>query len=87
MLTVLFKNRRILKFKSKLTLFFPAINHLSGPLRKQNFTLTGSNGHGFVICDRISIRFVCFCVSGSVACDCNIIMIDSCEKRDCEGSF
>ena len=52
MLTVLFKNRRILKFKSELTFaFFPAVDHLSGPLRKQNFTLMCSKGHGFVICD------------------------------------
>ena len=25
---------------------FAAVNHLNGPLRKQNFTLTGSKGHG-----------------------------------------
>ena len=25
--------------------FFAAVNHLSGPLRKQNFTSTGSKGH------------------------------------------
>ena len=31
--------------------FFSAVNHLNGPIRKQNFTLTGSEGHGlgFVI--------------------------------------
>ena len=29
--------------------FFAAVNILSGPLRKQNFTLTGSKGHGKVI--------------------------------------
>ena len=30
MLTALFKNRQILKFKSELTFaFFPAVNHLS----------------------------------------------------------
>ena len=35
--TALFKNT--LKFKSQLTYaFFAAINHLSGPLGKQNFT-------------------------------------------------
>ena len=44
---VLFKNMRILKFKSQLTFaFFAAVNHLSGPLKKQNFTLMGSKGHG-----------------------------------------
>ena len=47
LLTALFKNTRILKFKSQLTFaFFAAVNHLNGPLRKQNFTLTGSKGHG-----------------------------------------
>ena len=49
---VFFKNTRILKFKSQLTItFFAAVNHLNGPLRKQNFSLTGSKGHGlwFVI--------------------------------------
>ena len=45
--TVLFKNMRILKFKSQLTFaFFAAINHLSGPLRKQKFTSMSSKGHG-----------------------------------------
>ena len=53
MLTALFKSRRILKFKSELTFaFFPAVYDLSGPLRKQNFTLTGSKGHA-----RFSIDF------------------------------
>ena len=46
-LTALFPNMQIVKFKSQLTIaFFAAVNHLSGPLRKQNFTLTGSKGHG-----------------------------------------
>ena len=45
--TALFTNRRILKFKSQLTIaLFAAVNHLNGPLRKQNFALTGSKGHG-----------------------------------------
>ena len=45
--TVLFTNMRILKFKSQLTIgFFAAVNHLNGPIRKQNFTSTGSKGHG-----------------------------------------
>ena len=35
-----------MKFKSQLTImFFTAVNHLSGPLRKQNFTSTGSKDH------------------------------------------
>ena len=37
--TAFFKNTRILKFKSQLTFaFFAAVDHFSGPLRKQNFT-------------------------------------------------
>ena len=32
--------------KSQLAIaFFAAVNHLNGPLGKQNFTLTGSKGH------------------------------------------
>ena len=34
-----------LKFKSQVAIAF-FVNHLNGPLRKQNFTLTGSKGHG-----------------------------------------
>ena len=46
-ITALFTNMRILNFKSQLTIaFFAAVNHLNGPLSKQNFTLTGSKGHG-----------------------------------------
>ena len=46
LITALFTNMRVLKFKSQLTIaFFAAVNHLNGPLRKQNFTLTGSKGH------------------------------------------
>ena len=38
-----------LKFKSQLTIaFFAAVNHLNGPFRKQNFTLTGSKGQGLL---------------------------------------
>ena len=52
LLTALFKNTRILRFKSQLTFeFFAAVNHLSGPLRKQNFSLTGSKGHGLWLVD------------------------------------
>ena len=45
--TALLKNTQILKFKSQMTFeFFAAVSHLSRPFRKQNFTLTGSKGHG-----------------------------------------
>ena len=52
--------------------FLTAVNHLNGPLRKQNFTLTGSKGHGlwFVIGGFRSV----LCVSvfqGSFASDRN----------------
>ena len=76
-----------MKFKSQLTIaFFAAVNHLNGPLRKQNFTLTGSKGHGlrFVIGGFGSV----LCVSvfqGSLLVI--VIMIDGSEKRNCEGGF
>ena len=85
--TALFTNMRILKFKSQLTIaFFAAVNHLNGPLRKQNFTLTGSKGQGlwFVIGGFRSV----LCVSvfqGSLLVI--IIMIDGSEKRNCEDGF
>ena len=38
-LTALLTNMLLLKFKSQLTIaFFAAVNHLNGPIRKQNFT-------------------------------------------------
>ena len=78
---------RILKSKSQLTnAFLTAVNHLNGPLRKQNFTLTGSKGQGlrFVIGGFRSV----LCVSvfpGSLLVI--ITMIDGSEKRTCEGGF
>ena len=78
---------RILKFKSQLTIaFFAAVNHLNGPLRKQNFTLTGSKGQGlsFVIGGFQSV----WCVSvfpGSLLVI--LIMIDGSGKRNCVGGF
>ena len=66
----LFTNMRILKFRRQPTIaFFAAVNHLNGPLRKQNFT---SPVQKVMVCDLwISIRFVCFSVSRFVACDRN----------------
>ena len=78
---------RILKFKSQLAIaFFAAVNHLNGPLRKQNFTLMGSKDRGlwFVIDGFRSV----LCVSvfqGSLLVI--VIMIDGSEKRNCEGAF
>ena len=70
--------QKLLKF-----MFFHAINHLSGPLRKQVF-FSGFKKSWFVICGWwISIRFVCFCV----LCFCVLLvityyyfMIDSSKK-------
>ena len=64
-------------------MFFHAINHLSGSLRKQVF-FSGFKKSWFVICGWwISIRFVCFCV----LCFCVLLvityyyfMIDSSKK-------
>ena len=66
----LFTNMRILDFRTQPTIaFFAAVNHLNGPLRKQNFT---SRVQKVMACDLwISIRFVCFSVSRFVACDRN----------------
>ena len=78
---------RILKFNSQLMIaLFAAVNHVNGPLRKQNFTLTGLKGHGFwfVIGGFRSV----LCVSvfqGSLLVIVN--MIDGSEKRNCEGGF
>ena len=71
LITALFTNMRTLKFKSQLMIApFTAVNHLNGPLRKQNFNRFKRSW--FLICDWwISIRFVCFCVSRFVACDRN----------------
>ena len=73
---MLFTNVRILKFKSQLTIvFFTGVNHLNGPLGKQNFTSTRSWS---VICDWwISIRFV---FQGSLLVI--VIMIDGSETRN-----
>ena len=86
-ITALFTNMRILKFKSQLTIaFFAAVNYLNGPLRKQNFPLTGSKGQGlwFVIGGFRSV----WCVSvfqGSLLVI--VIMIGGSENRHCECTF
>ena len=58
-----FPNTRILNFKSQLTFaFLAAVNQCREPLRKQRV-------QNVMVCDWwISIRWVCFCVSGFVAC-------------------
>ena len=66
--------------------FFAALNRLSGPLQKENFTLTGSKGHGlgFVIGGFRSV--LCLSVfQGSLLVI--VIMIEGREKRNCEGGF
>ena len=63
-----------MKFKSQLTIaFFAAVNHLNGPLRKQNFTLTGCKGHGlrFVIGGFGSVLLCVFLCFKYIACDRN----------------
>ena len=61
---------QILKFKTKPT--DDCVNHLNGPLMKQNFTLTGS-----VLC--VSV------FQGSLLVI--VMMIDGSEKCNCEGGF
>ena len=76
---------RILKFRSQPTIaFFAAVNHLNGPLRKQNLTSQGFKRSLFVNC---GIRSV-LCVSlfqGSLLVI--VIMIDGSDKHNCEGGF
>ena len=80
--TALFTTMRILKFKSQLTIaFFAAVNHLNGPLREQNFTLTDSKGPGlwFVIGGFRSVLYVSV-FQGSLLVI--VIMIDGSEKHN-----
>ena len=66
----------ILKFKSQLMIaFFAAVNHLNGPLRKQNFTLTGSKGHGlwFVIGGFRSVLYVSVRI--------HVLMLVACDRN------
>ena len=71
----LFTNMRILKFGSQPTIaFFAAVNHLNGPVRKQNFT---SRGFRSVLC--VSL------FQGSLLVI--VIMIDGSGKHNCEGGF
>ena len=78
---------RILKFKSQSTIaFLAAVNHLNGPLRKQNFTLMGSKGHDFLFVIGGFRSVLCVSVfQGSLLVI--VIMIDSSKKRNCEGGF
>ena len=62
MFTGVFNDKQTPKFKSQPTLtLFAAVNHLSGPLRKQKFTSTSSKGHGsrFVIGEFLYILWFC----------------------------
>ena len=68
-------NTRILKFKSQLTFaLFVAVNHVSGPRRKQRLT---SGGFRSVLCASV--------FQGSLLVI--VIVIDGREKRNCEGGF
>ena len=62
--------------------FVAAVNHLNGTLRKQNFTFTGSKGHGlwFVIGGFQSVS----CVSVFQG---SLLVIEGSEKCNCEGGF
>ena len=77
----------ILKFKGQLTIaFFAAVNHLNGPLGKQNFTLTGSKGHGLWLVIGGFRSVLCVSVfQGSLLVI--IIMIDGNEKRNVKAAF
>ena len=66
--------------------FFAAVNHLSEPLRRHNFTETGSKGHGLgsVIGGFQSVWCV-FVLQSSLLVI--VIMIDGSEKRNHEDGF
>ena len=68
--------------------FFAAVNHLSGPLRKQNFTLTGSKGHGlwFVICEFRSVLCVSL-LQGSLLVIMIVIIIDGSKNAFTKAAF
>ena len=61
LLIVVFNNMRTLKFKplNQRFLFFAAVNHLSGPLRKQKLTSARSKGH---VCGSWLVDFDPFCL-------------------------
>ena len=68
--------------------FFAAVNHLNGPLRKQNFTLTGSKGHGLRLVIGGFRSVLCVLVfQGLLLVIVIIIMIDVSEKHNCESGF
>ena len=68
--------------------FFAAVNHLSGPLRKQNFTLTGSKGHGlwFVIGEFRSVLCVSL-LQGSLLVIMIVIIIDGSKNAFTKAAF
>ena len=63
--------------------FFAAVNHLSGPHRKQKITSTDSKGHGLWLADFDPFGVSVF--QGSLLVI--VIMIKGSEKRNCEGGF
>ena len=84
----LLKNTRTLKFKIRQLsfAFFSAVNHLSGPLRKQNFTYSGSKGHGLWSVTGGFRSVLCVSVfRGSLLVI--VIMIDGSEKRNVKVAF
>ena len=67
-------------------MLFAAVNHLNGPLSKQNFTLTGSKGHGFLFVIGGFRSALCVSVFQGLLLVI-VIMIDGNEKRNCQGAF
>lgn len=62
----LFTNIRILEFRSQPTIaFFAAVNHLNGPLRKQNFT---SRGQKVMACEFVDFDPLCVFLCFKVRC-------------------
>ena len=66
--------------------FFAAVNHLNRPLRKQDFTLTGSKGHGLRLVIGGFRSGLCVSVFHGLLLVI-VIMIDGSEKPNFEGDF
>ena len=85
MITALFKNTRIMKFKSQLMITFSLPSIILADLSENKTLLQRVQKVMHGICHWwILIRFGCFCVSRFVVM---VITIDGKDKRNCEGGF
>ena len=78
-----FNNMRTLKFIIQpIVMLFAAVNHCSGPLRKQKGLAQWGQNITFVCCNWwISIHFVIFCIFVVSQLSQTVIMIDNSKTR------